>query len=210
MSKLKDKNKPDKIQIILLVLSIIFLIISLISPKNYLIWLLEALPVLIGILILIFTRKRFQFTNFVYILIFLEITFILIGAHYTYGEVPLFNWIKETYGLKRNHYDRVGHFFQGVISAFIIREILLRKFKLRKEILLGISVVSACLSLSALYELIEWGVALLGGGVEHDFLGAQGDKWDSHWDMFLVLVGSIITVTVLRKIHDRQIEKMKN
>jgi putative membrane protein len=206
MNEVKKDNKPDKIHIILLILATIVFILSAIKPKSYLIWLLEAYPVFIGVIILIFTYKKFQFTNFVYILIFILISIMLIGAHYTYGDVPLFNWIKEIYGLRRNHYDRVGHFVQGLIPAFIVREILIRKLKLKKGIILGILVICICLSLSAFYELMEWGISSLSGA---SFLGLQGDKWDAQWDMLWALTGAILTVSMFYKVHDKYISKQE-
>jgi putative membrane protein len=205
MNSVKEKSKPNKIHITLFILFIAVLILSLINPKSYLIWMLEAFPVIGGVIILAVTRKKFEFTNFVYILILIVIIIVLIGAHYTYERVPLFNWIKEVYRLKRNNYDRVGHFLQGFVTAFVAREIIIRKLKLKSGKLSGILVVFICLSLSAFYELIEWIVAVIGGGPANDFLGAQGDKWDSHWDMFLALTGSIIMVTMFYKVHDKYI-----
>ena len=206
MNGVKKDNNPGKIHIILLILATIVFILSAIKPKSYLIWIFEASPVFIGILILIFTYKKFRFTNFVYILSLIPIIIMLIGAHYTYGDVPFFNWVKEVYGLSRNHYDRIGHFVQGFIPAFIVREILIRKLKLKKGIILGILVICICLSFSAFYELIEWGVSSLSG---ESFLGLQGDKWDAHWDMLWALTGAIITVSMFHKVHDKYISELE-
>jgi putative membrane protein len=210
MHSVKENHNPNKIQIALLILCTAALILSFIKPKDYLTWSLEAFPVIVGVIVLIATRKTFQFTNLVYILISIVIITMLIGAHYTYEREPLFNWIKKVYGLKRNNYDRVGHLLQGFVPAFIVREILVRKFKLMNRKLLGMLVVCICLSISAFYELIEWGAALVGGGKAKDFLGAQGDKWDTHWDMFLALCGAIIMVTMFYKVHDKYIRKVHN
>lgn len=205
-----EKNRKDiKIPAALLILCIAATILSLIKARNYLIWILEAAPVIAGIIILTATRKKFQFTNIVYIFLAFVIIIVLIGAHYTYERVPLFSWLKQIYGMKRNNYDRVGHFLQGFVTAFVAREILVRKFQLRKRKLLAMLVICICLALSAFYELIEWAVAIIGGGPTHDFLGAQGDKWDSHWDMFLALVGSIIMVSAFSKLHDKYIKKLE-
>lgn len=208
MNGVKENNKPSRIHIILLILVTIVFILSAIKPKSYLVWLLEAFPVFIGVIILIFTYKKFRFTNFVYILNLIQIIIILIGAHYTYGDVPLFNWVKEVYGLSRNHYDRLGHLVQGIIPAFIVREILIRMLKFKKGIILGILVICVCLSISAFYELIEWGVASVSGESADAFLGLQGDKWDTHWDMLLALTGAIITVSIFYKVHDKYISKL--
>ncbi|MBC2398638.1 DUF2238 domain-containing protein [Clostridium tetanomorphum] len=201
--------KETKIHITLLLIFGLALIVSAIKPKSYLIWFLEAIPIIIGIGILIVTYKKFQFTTFVYILILIQTIFMVIGAHYTYVDVPLFNWIKEAYGLSRNHYDRFGHLMQGIIPAFIVRELLIRKLKLKKGLILSILVVCICLSISAFYEIIEWGIAMFSGKPLEDFLGLQGDEWDTHWDMFLALIGSIITVFIFYKIHDKYINKLE-
>jgi putative membrane protein len=208
MISIKDDNKSNKLHLVLLALCIAATIISLIKPKSYLIWGLEAFPVIIGVVILIVTKKKFQFTNLVYLLILIVSMIMLVGAHYTYERVPLFNWIKEVYGLKRNNYDRVGHLLQGFVAAFVVRELLLRKLMLKKGKLTAALVVCVCLALSSVYELIEWVVALIGGGPTRDFLGAQGDRWDSHWDMFLALLGSTIMVTLFYKVHDNYIRNL--
>lgn len=204
-----ENNKLIRTHAALLVLFFLALTISLIKPKSYLVWMLEAFPIAIGVSILIFTYKKFQFTTFVYVLILIQIILILIGAHYTYGDVPLFNWIKRTYGLKRNYYDRFGHFIQGLMPSLIIRELLIRKLKLKKGIILSILVVCLCLSISAFYELIEWGIALIGGKKANDFLGFQGDIWDTQWDMFWALIGSIISVSCFYRIHDKYIHRLQ-
>ncbi|MCB2292790.1 DUF2238 domain-containing protein [Clostridium algoriphilum] len=210
MNGIKENNKPSRIHIILLILVTIVFILSAIKTKSsYLVWLLETFPVFIGVTILIFTYKKFRFTNFVYILNLIQIIIILIGAHYTYGEVPLFNWIKEVYGLSRNHYDRIVHLVQGIIFAFIVREILIRKLKLKKGIILGILVICVCLSISAFYELIEWGVCSILGESADAFIGFQGDKWDTHWDMLWALTGAVITVSIFYKVHDKYISKLE-
>lgn len=210
MNHVKGKHKPDKIHIMLLLLCGAVFVWSLIKPFSYLIWILEASPVIAGIILLTTTRKKFQFTNLVYILITTAIIMVLIGAHYSYVRVPLFNWLKELYGLKRNHYDRLAHFWEGFIASFALREILIRKFKLKNNKILGVLVVCICLSLSAMYELIEWAGAMIGGSLTNDFLGEQGDRWDSQWDMLLAFIGSVIMVTMFYKMHDKQIEKIDN
>ncbi|WP_034869853.1 DUF2238 domain-containing protein [Clostridium lundense] len=206
---MNEINKDIKIHIGLLIMFGLALILSLIRPKSYFIWFLEAAPILIEVIILVITYKKFQFTTFTYILIFFQIILMLIGAHYTYEEVPLFNWIKEAYGLHRNDYDRFGHFFQGFISAFIIRELLIRKLKLKKGAILSILIVCICLSISASYELIEWGTAMILGQSADAFLGLQGDKWDTHWDMLWALIGCIIAVFMFHNIHDKYMDKLE-
>lgn len=206
---MNEINKDIKIHIGLLIMFGAALILSLVKPKSYFVWFLEATPILIEVIILVITYKKFQFTTFVYILILFQMILMLIGAHYTYEDVPLFNWIKEAYGLRRNDYDRFGHFFQGFIPAFIIREFFIRKLKLKKGMISSILVVCVCLAISASYELMEWGTAMISGQSADAFLGLQGDRWDTHWDMLLALIGSIIAVTMFYKIHDKYIDKLE-
>lgn len=209
MNKINKSNKPTSMHIGLLTLSIIVLVLSFIKPKSYRIWFLEAFPVVLGVLILVYTYKKFRFTNLVYVLILIQIIIILIGAHYTYNDVPLFNRIKEVFGLSRNHYDRLAHVTQGIIPAFIIRELLIRKLKLKRGVILSVLVVSICLSMSAFYELVEWEGALIARNLSDDFLGFQGDKWDTQWDMLYALIGAIITVSIFSKVHDKHINEVK-
>jgi len=209
MIKCKQRKKPNRVQIGLMILLIISFILSLIKPKSYFTWSLEAFPVVIAVIILIYTYNKFEFTNFVYVLILIGMVIILIGAHYTYGDVPLFNWIKEKYGLSRNYYDRFGHIIQGIIPAFIIRELLIRKVKFKRGIVLSVLVVCVCLAISAFYEIGEWGAAAVAGNLADDFLGTQGDKWDTQWDMFCALIGAVITVSMFSKVHDKYIRHLK-
>jgi len=122
-------------------------------------WFLEVLPAVIGLILIIITYKRFRLTNIVYVLILIHSIILIIGGHYTYAEMPAFNWLRDTFDLSRNYYDRLGHFAQGFIPAIIMREILLRTSPLRRGKLLNILVICTCLAISASYELIEWGVA---------------------------------------------------
>lgn len=205
MVKAKERKKPSKLHIGLLILLSIMFIVSLIKPKSYFIWFLEAVPAIIAITVLIYTYNKFRFTDFVYILIVVTVGIVLVGAHYSYGEVPLFDMIKKAYGLSRNNYDRFGHIIQGFVPAFIIRELLIRKVKLKRGVILSILVICVCLSISALYELIEWSVGLMAKSSAQDFLGTQGDKWDTQWDMLCALVGAVIAVVIFPKVHDKSI-----
>lgn len=179
------------------------LIWSGINPHDYFTWLLEVSPALIGLAILAATYKRFKFTELSYWLILIHCIILIIGGHYTYAEVPLFNWIRDTFELSRNHYDKVGHFAQGFIPAVIIREILIRKSPVKQGKWLFFIVVSVCLALSAFYEFIEWWVAVLSGTAAEAFLGTQGYVWDTQSDMFLALLGAVISLIVFGKLHDR-------
>lgn len=168
---------------------------------------MEVLPALIALPILILSYKAFPLTRLLYILILIHAIVLIIGGHYTYAEVPLFNWLRDTFSLDRNYYDRVGHFFQGFVPAIVAREILFRKQVVKDEWLFFI-VCSICLSISACYEFIEWWVAVIAGGAATDFLGTQGDIWDTQWDMFIALIGAICAQLFLRSCHDKQLAKL--
>ena len=192
----------------LLILTVVLFIWSAINPFEYFTWFLEVLPALIGIIILIVTFKRFRFTNVVYILIFLHCAILIIGGHYTYAEVPLFDWIQETFNQSRNNYDKVGHFAQGFVPAMIIREILIRKDVVRSNEWLNFVVVCIAMAISVTYEFIEWAVSLGTREGGDAFLGTQGYIWDTQSDMLYATVGAIFALIFMSKIHNRQIEKI--
>ena len=184
------------------------LVWSGIHPRDTFTWFLEVLPALLGVGILVATYPRFRFSLLVYVLVSLHAVILMVGGHYTYAEMPAFNWLRDTFGLSRNHYDRVGHFAQGFVPAIIAREFLLRRSPLRRGKLLFFIVVSICLAASAAYEFIEWWVSLAVGSAADAFLGTQGDVWDTQWDMFMALVGAIIAMLSLSGIHDRFLRGM--
>ncbi|MES9976814.1 DUF2238 domain-containing protein [Candidatus Thiodiazotropha sp. LNASS1] len=171
-------------------------------------WFLETLPVMIGLPLLYYTRQGFPLTILVYRLLALHAVILIIGGYYTYAEVPLFNWLRDSYELSRNHYDRIGHFFQGFVPAMLAREILLRRSPLKPGRWLFFLCVCFCLAFSAFYELIEWWVALMSEQAAEAFLGTQGDPWDTQTDMFLALIGAICAQLLLVKIHDRQLFRL--
>ena len=199
---------------LLIFLSVVFtgvLIWSVIHPKTMLTWFLEVVPALIGVVILVFTYRRFPLTSLAYILITVHAIILMIGGHYTYAQVPLFDWIRDAFHLSRNHYDRVGHFAQGFVPAIITREILIRTSPLKKGKWLFFVAVCICLSISAMYELFEWQYAVIQGGESADeFLGSQGDIWDTQTDMFLALIGSIVALLTLSRLHDGQLNSVRN
>ena len=188
---------------ILLGIFLLIFIWSAINPKDWFTWVLEVLPAVIGLIIILATYRRFRLTTLVYILITMHASILVIGGHYTYAEMPFFNWLQDTFELSRNYYDRLGHFVQGFVPAIIVREILLRKSPLQPGRLLFFIVVCICLAISATYEFIEWGVAIASGSEAEAFLGTQGDVWDTQWDMLLALIGAIISLLFLSKLHDR-------
>jgi len=194
--------------IILLSSFVALLILSAIKPHDYFTWFLEVIPAIVGAVILVAVYGKFKFTNLTYSLIWVHALILIVGGHYTYAEVPLFNWLKEVLDLSRNHYDRVGHLAQGFIPAIVAREILLRTSPLRPGKWLFFIVVCICLAISSSYELIEWGVAELTGSAADAFLGTQGDVWDTQWDMLLAFCGAIISLVVLSGVHDRQLKEM--
>ncbi|MEH7308154.1 DUF2238 domain-containing protein [Neobacillus drentensis] len=200
--------KEHRNLIVFLLLFSTVLVWSAINPNDRFTWWLEVIPALIGVLILLFTYRFFQFTTLVYLLVLIHSSILFIGGHYTYAQMPLFNWFRDIWDLDRNYYDRLGHFAQGFIPAIIIRELLIRTSPLHHSKWLSVTVVCMCLAISAIYELVEFTVALLTGEAAEAFLGTQGDVWDTQWDMLLALIGSIISYSTLRSIHSRQIQKI--
>jgi putative membrane protein len=192
----------------LLTVTVIGLILSGINPRDRLTWLLEITPVLIGIPILVATHTRFPLTPIVYRLLAGHAVILMVGAHYTYAEVPLGRWVQDAFGLTRNHYDRLGHFAQGFVPAILARELLLRTSPLESGRWIFFLVCSVCLAFSASYELFEWGTARALGQSATAFLATQGDEWDTQWDMFLALLGSAIAQVCLSSTHDRQLEAL--
>lgn len=191
----------------LLLIFLVTLLWSVINPKDLFTWFLEVAPALIGLAFILITYNRFRLTNVVYVLILVQAIILVIGGHYTYAEMPFFNWLRDTFHLARNYYDRLGHFAQGFVPAMISREILLRKSPLKSGKLLSFLVVSICLAISASYELIEWGVAVATGSAADAFLGTQGDIWDTQWDMLLALCGAVISLLTLHKFHDSALKQ---
>jgi putative membrane protein len=184
------------------------LIWSLIGCRDLFTWAMEIFPVLIGGAILIRAYPRFQFTTFTYILITIHAIILMIGGHYTYARMPLFDWLKDFFHLQRNYYDRLGHFAQGFIPAMIAREILLRTTPLKRGKLLFYLVLSTCMAITAWYELTEFAAAKMTGTAADDFLGTQGDPWDTQWDMTFCFIGALCALTVAAKVQDRFLRKL--
>ena len=176
---------------------------SAVGPNDRITWWLEVAPVLIGLAILIPTYGPFPLTGLLYWLLVVHGIILMIGGHYTYAQVPAGFWVQEMLDLSRNHYDRLGHFAQGFIPAILAREILLRTSPLRPGRWLFVIVACICLAFSAFYEMIEWWAAVLGGEAATDFLGTQGDIWDTQWDMFTALIGAMTAQLLLARRHDR-------
>ncbi len=187
----------------------VVLIWSGVNPKEQFTWFLEVAPALIGAVVLLLTYHSFRLTSLLYVFILLHFMVLMVGGHYTYAEVPLFDSIKEIFALERNNYDKVGHFFQGFVPALLAREILLRKNVVNGRAWLNLYILSVCLAFSAFYELIEWWVAIATGDNAEAFLGTQGYVWDTQSDMALALVGAITSIIVLSGFHDTQLKKLK-
>jgi putative membrane protein len=194
--------------LLLLGLTAAALAVSGIHPHDRTTWWLEVFPVLLGVPLLIATRRRFPLTPLLYLLLFVHALILMLGGHYTYARVPLGFWVQDLLDLGRNHYDRLGHFAQGFVPAILAREILLRRTPLRPGGWLFFLVCSVCLAFSACYEFFEWWAAVIGGSAADAFLGTQGDVWDTQWDMFLALLGAITAQLLLARLHDRQLARL--
>ncbi len=186
---------------------LIVLIWSGINPKDQFTWFLEVVPALIGFVVLAYTYNRFRLTKLTYTLILIHCIILMVGGHYTYAEVPLFDWIKEAFEQSRNNYDKVGHFAQGFVPAIIAKELVIRKNIINTEAWQNFFIVCFALAFSAFYELLEWWVAVLDEGAE-DFLGTQGYIWDTQSDMFMAMIGSITALILLSKILKKQINAL--
>jgi putative membrane protein len=193
---------------LLLFAALVLLGLSGIGPNDRFTWWLEVTPVMIGIPILLATYRRFPLTPLLYRLLFLHALILMLGGHYTYAQVPLGVWAQELFGFARNHYDRLGHFAQGFVPAILARELLRRKTPLLPGGWLFFLVTCVCLAFSALYELIEWWTAAATGAAAEAFLGAQGDVWDTQWDMFLALVGAITAQLLLARLHEKEMGRL--
>ena len=180
-----------------------------VRPHDYFTWFLEVLPALLGLTILIATYRRFRFTTLVYGLIAVHAVILMVGGHYTYAEMPLFNWIRDHFGLARNDYDRLGHFAQGFVPALVAREFLLRTTPLKRGKLLVYLILSICLAVSAFYELCEWRAAAAFGSAADAFLGSQGDVWDTQWDMAWALIGAATALLTLSRAQDRALDRLR-
>ncbi|AQS38001.1 putative membrane protein [Shewanella psychrophila] len=184
------------------------LVWSAIDPKDQFTWFLEVFPALIALPILFLTRQRFPLTSLAYVLVLIHCVILMVGGHYTYAEVPLFDWIADITGSDRNNYDKVGHFAQGFVPTLLAREIFIRLEVVKRGAWCNFLSLCFALAFSAFYELIEWWVALLTGEDAEAFLGTQGDIWDTQSDMGMALLGAIACIVTLIKFHDSQLAKL--
>ncbi|WP_133878654.1 DUF2238 domain-containing protein [Paractinoplanes brasiliensis] len=193
--------------VILLAVGLVALVVSAIGAKSIGTWFLEVLAALIGAVVLVATYRRFPLTPLAYRLILAHAVILMIGGHWTYAEVPAGDWLRDALGLARNPYDRLGHFAQGFVPAVVAREILLRCTPLRPGRWLAALVLCVVMAVSATWELFEWLSAVVGGSSAEDFLGTQGDVWDTQWDMFMAGVGAITSLVLLSRLHDKQLRE---
>jgi putative membrane protein len=204
------KTKNNKILLIIVLLFFAALIWSVINPYDYFTWFLEVVPGVAGFIILALTFKKFRFTDFTYFLILIHCYILFRGGHTTYAEEPFFNWLKEVLGWSRNNYDKVGHFAQGFFPAIVIRELFVRQLVLAKKGWMFFVITSICLAISAIYEFIEAVVSMITGESADAFLGTQGYVWDTQTDMFMAMIGAMVALIALAKVHDKAIKKLEN
>jgi len=185
----------------------IVLVWSGIAPKDFITWCLEVFPAVAAAIVLWLTRERFPLTPLVYALILVHCIILMVGGHYTYAEVPLGDWLRDAFDGTRNNYDKLGHLAQGFIPAMIARELVIRLAVFNSARWRDFFIVSFCVGFSAFYELIEWWVALMSDEAAESFLGTQGYIWDTQSDMGFALLGAIVALLLLSKLHDKQLRE---
>lgn len=194
---------------VLIILFFAGLIISGINPHDYFTWILEVFPAIIGFIVLALTYKRFKFSYLTYVMILVHCYVLFIGGHYTYAEVPAFNWLRDAFHQTRNNYDKVGHFTQGFVPAMIIRELFIRLQVVQKRTWMAFLTVCVCTTISVLYEFLEWFVSIASGQSGDSFLGTQGYVWDTQSDMLYAMIGAICMVVLMAKIQDKALGKIQ-
>ncbi|HEX3235164.1 MAG TPA: DUF2238 domain-containing protein [Gemmatimonadales bacterium] len=201
------QRRPSAYELVLLGSMLALLVWSGIHPHDRFTWWLEVAPIFLGVPALILLYPRLRLTPLVYTLIWIHCLILMLGGHYTYAQVPLGFWMESWFGFTRNHYDRIGHLAQGFIPAMLAREIFIRRSPLGRSRWLPFMVICFCLAFSAFYELVEFWTALAEGSAATDFLGTQGDPWDTQWDMMLALIGAIVSLLLLSRVQDRQLAR---
>ena len=191
-------------------LLVLILLFSGYRPYDRPTWFLEVAPVLIALPVMVLTYRRFPLTTLLYFLIFVHALILILGGSYTYARVPLGFWMQDLFSLGRNPYDKIGHFAQGFVPFIVTREILVRGGYLTSRRMTAFLSVCVVLAISSFYELIEWWTALLLGQGAYEFLGTQGDPWDTQSDMFFALIGATVALLALSRLHDRQMAGMRN
>lgn len=208
MSPLARQRSDTLLTVVWLAIFAAVLAWSAIAPKDYPTWVLEVSPALLGLIVLTLTYNRFRLTPLLYWLILLHSVILMVGGHYTYAEVPLFDTLKPLFGWERNNYDKLGHLAQGFVPAMIARELLVRFAVVSSAAWRNFFIVCFCLALSAAYELLEWAVAVIAGASSEAFLGTQGYQWDTQADMAFALLGSVAALLFLGGLHDRQLQNL--
>ncbi len=202
-------GQPEaRFRLLLLLTVLAALIVSGISPYDRLTWVMEVLPVLLIVPLLAFTAGRFPLTRLLYALIAIHALILIAGGAYTYARVPLGDWVKDAFDLARNPYDKLGHLAQGLVPALAARELLIRHALVNGRAITAVLSVCVAMAISAIYELIEWAAALIMGQGADEFLGTQGDQWDTQSDMFMALIGATIAMTLLARWHDRAMARL--
>lgn len=201
----KHFSKNERLHLALFVLAILALIISAINPVDRLAWMGQTMGAFLLLVLMVVLYPQFRFSNFAYLMVFFHVLLLLYGAHYTYSQNPLFNYLKETMGWERNYFDRVGHFAQGFVPAFLFKELYLKGGYVKKGKMLLFIVIISCLGLSAAYELAEFALVKIMAVTAEDVMGWQGDIFDSYWDMVWALIGASLATLVLGKYHEQQI-----
>lgn len=195
--------------VLALLLLLGLLALSGIKPYDRATWAMEVFPIFVALPVLWTSYRRFPLTTLLYVCLFLHALVLMLGGTYTYARVPLGFQIAEFFGLHRNPYDKIGHFFQGFVPALVAREILIRGQYVRGSKMLAFVIVCIVLAISASYEFIEWGAALALGQGADEFLGTQGDPWDTQSDMFFAFIGAVAALLLLAGVQDRQIQRLK-
>lgn len=201
-------TRRSGLTIVLFTATLIALAVSGWRPYDRGTWLLEVAPVFVALPLLVASRAHYPLTTLLYVLIFLHFLVLIVGGTYTYARVPAGSWVQEAFSLARNPYDKLGHFMQGFVPAMVAREVLVRGNQVRSRRMLAFICLCIALAISAFYELIEWWVALALGQGADEFLGTQGDPWDTQSDMLMALIGSITALVTLSRVHDRQLERL--
>src|SRR5574343_1616033 len=203
-------EKRDRLNATLAAIVIAALVASGIAPYERLTWLMEVAPVLIALPLMLVTRKTYPLTALLTLLIAAHALVLIIGGAYTYAHVPLGFWLQDLLGTTRNPYDKIGHFMQGFVPAMVAREILLRGDYVRGRKMTAFLCICVAMAISAVYELIEWGAALSLGQGADEFLGTQGDPWDTQSDMFMALIGSSTAIALLSTWHDKLLARLQS
>lgn len=201
--------RPEKHLLIAMLILLLLLIISSVYAYDHATWLMEVAPILIAMPILVVNYRRFPLTTLLYVLIFIHALVLIAGGTFTYARVPLGFWIQDLLSLSRNPYDKIGHFMQGFVPFLVMREILLRNNFMSSKRMAAFLSVCVAMAISAWYELIEWWAALALGQGADDFLGTQGDPWDTQSDMFFAFIGAGTALLLLSRLHDRKMQRMK-